>query len=144
VARDALKGSAGLLALPMLSTFDYLLLRNDRTTRRLIRPRIRRFVEEDHSRGGGLASTLLAYVDNDLNAKLAARQLHVHANTAYYRLERIAERTGCDLRSWTDVQELLIAISLIDGRPGPRLSSSHNDSPDPMTLRFEGGSASCG
>jgi transposase len=28
----------------------------------------------------------------------AAERLHLHVNTAYYRLERIAERTGCDLR----------------------------------------------
>ncbi|MGW0700080.1 helix-turn-helix domain-containing protein [Streptomyces sp. NPDC002867] len=31
----------------------------------------------------------------------AAHRLHLHVNTAYYRLERIAERTGCDLRRFS-------------------------------------------
>ena len=54
-----------------------------------------------------------------LNAEIAAQRLHVHVNTAYYRLERISERTGCDLRSFADLEELLIAIRLLGGRrPG--------------------------
>ncbi|MER5389349.1 helix-turn-helix domain-containing protein [Saccharopolyspora sp. NPDC002686] len=116
-ARNGLRGEPGVLALPLLSTFDYLVLRDDETARRLIRPALRRFVEEDRARGGALISTLLEYIASDLNAKVAAERLHVHANTAYYRLDRIAERTGCDLRRLADVQELLIAVRLLSGRP---------------------------
>ncbi|MEB3366623.1 MULTISPECIES: PucR family transcriptional regulator [Saccharopolyspora] len=117
VARDGLRGEPGVLALPQLSTFDYLVLREDETARRLIRPALRRFVEEDQARGGALISTLLEYIASDLNAKVAAERLHMHVNTAYYRLDRIAERTGCDLRRLADVQELLIAVRLLSGRP---------------------------
>jgi sugar diacid utilization regulator len=53
------------------------------------------------------------FAASDLNAKTAAEGLHLHVNTAYYRLERIAERTGCDLRRLADVMELLIAIRLL-------------------------------
>jgi DNA-binding PucR family transcriptional regulator len=48
----------------------------------------------------------------DLNAKAASEQLHVHVNTAHYRLGKIADRTGRDLRSVSDVLELVIAINL--------------------------------
>ena len=34
----------------------------------------------------------------------------MHPNTARYRLAKIEERTGLDLRSFGDVQELLIAV----------------------------------
>src|SRR5262249_28636629 len=109
---------AGLVALPLLSSFDYLLLRADETARRLVRPQVRRFVEEDAARGGALIATLTEYAACDLNARTAARPPHLHVNTAYYRLERIAERTGCDLRSVTDVLELLIAVRLHGPPPG--------------------------
>lgn len=103
----------------MVSTIEYMVLREDRTARRLIRPELRSFVEEDLARDGVLVQTLLEYANADLNAKIAAQRLHVHVNTAYYRLERISERTGCDLRSFADLEELLIAIRLLGGRrPG--------------------------
>jgi PucR C-terminal helix-turn-helix domain/GGDEF-like domain len=116
-ARDGLGIQAGVLALPMLTSFDYLVLRDDETARRLIRPQVRQFVAEDVAAGGALLATLAAYAACDLNARTAARQLHLHANTAYYRLDRIAERTGCDLRRFADVMELLIAVRLLGATP---------------------------
>ena len=116
IARDGLGGAPGVLALPMLSSFDYLVLREDETARRLIRPRVRQFVAEDVAAGGTLIATLTEFAACDLNAKTAAERLHLHVNTAYYRLERIAERTGCDLRRLADVTELLIAIRLLGAR----------------------------
>ncbi|HSX66853.1 PucR family transcriptional regulator [Nocardioides sp.] len=116
-ARDGLGAEPGVLALPLVSSFEYLVLRDDPTARRLIRTEIRRFIEEDQARGGALIQTLLEYVAWDLNAKIAAEKLHMHVNTAYYRLDRIAERTGCDLRKFADVQELVIAIRLLSGQP---------------------------
>jgi len=118
VARDGLGDRPGVIALPDLSSFDYLLLRDDETARRLVRPRLRVFVEEDAARGSVLIETLAEYVACDLNAKTAARRLHLHVNTVYYRLDRIAERTGSDLRSFTGVLELLIAVRLGGPRPG--------------------------
>jgi DNA-binding PucR family transcriptional regulator len=34
----------------------------------------------------------------------------VHPNTARYRLGKIEERTGCDLRCFADVLDVLIAL----------------------------------
>jgi sugar diacid utilization regulator len=120
LAAESHGSAGGVLALSELSAFDYLTLSGDSTVQRLISPEIRRFLEEDASEGGALTATLLAYADADLNAKLAAERLFVHVNTAHYRLGRIAERTGCDLRRLSDVVELLIAIKLARAE-GPRL-----------------------
>lgn len=113
LARDRMGNRSGVLALASLSAFDQLILRADATTSRLIRPELREFVEDDLARGRSLAMTLIAYAANDLNAKAAADDLHIHANTAYYRLQRIADRTGCDVRSFSDVLDLLIAIRVL-------------------------------
>jgi sugar diacid utilization regulator len=103
-------------ALAELSAFDYLTLRADATARRLVPSAIRRFVEEDTAAGGALTNTLLEYAAADLNAKVAAQRLYIHVNTAHHRLARIEEKTGCDVRNFADVQELLIAIKLVDGQ----------------------------
>lgn len=112
-ARDGLGGSPGVLALSALSSLDYLVLRDDETARRLIPPQMRQFVAEDRAAGGTLITTLVEFAACDMNAKTAAERLHLHVNTAYYRLERIAMRTGCDLRRLADVMELLIAVRLL-------------------------------
>jgi DNA-binding PucR family transcriptional regulator len=119
VARDGLAGCGGVLALSSLSTFNYLVLSNEETARRLIDPKIRQFVEEDLAAGGSYIDTINAYVASDLNAKVAAELLHLHVNTAYYRLERIAERTGLDLRKLPEVIDLLVAVRLLAPRAGP-------------------------
>jgi DNA-binding PucR family transcriptional regulator len=106
----------GVLSLPDMSAFEYLMLRDDEVARRLIAPEIERFVAEDREQGGPLTRTLLAYAEADLNAKAAAEALLIHVNTAHYRLARIAEKTGCDLRRLPDVIDLVIAIRLYDGQ----------------------------
>jgi hypothetical protein len=112
VARERLDDREGVLALLTLSAFDYLTMIGDETAARLISEPVREFVERDLAEGGELSKTLLAYVEADLNAKAASEKLHVHVNTAHYRLGKIAERTGRDLRSVSDVLELVIAVNL--------------------------------
>ena len=72
-----------MLALPMLTSFEYLVLREDETARRLIRPEVRQFVADDAAAGGTLIATLVEYADCDVNARTAADRLHLHVNTAY-------------------------------------------------------------
>jgi sugar diacid utilization regulator len=97
-----------------MSAFEYLTLRPDSTAGRLIAPAIHEFVTQDARDGAALITTLRAYVASDLNARRAAEDLHIHVNTAHYRLGRIAERTGCDLRRISDLIEILIAARLAD------------------------------
>jgi hypothetical protein len=117
LALSRLGSGGGVLSLPDTSAFEYLMLRGDRVARRLIAPEVARFVAEDRAQGGQLTRTLLAYAAADLNAKAAAEALLIHVNTAHYRLARIAEKTGCDLRRLPDVIDLVIAIQLSDGQP---------------------------
>jgi hypothetical protein len=114
--RSALGAVPGVTSLTEMSAFDYLTLRPDATAGRLIAPAIHEFVGADAREGAPLITTLRAYVDCDLNARRAAERLHIHVNTAHYRLGRIAERTGCDLRHITDLIEILIAARLADAR----------------------------
>jgi DNA-binding PucR family transcriptional regulator len=114
-----------VLALSSLSTFNYLVLSKEETARRLIAPKIRQFVEEDLAAGGSYLDTINAYVASDLNAKVAAELLHLHVNTAYYRLERIAERTGLDLRKLPEVIDLLVAVRLLSPPTSPPPTSAN-------------------
>ncbi len=112
----------GVVALSELSAFEYLTLRADPTTGRLIPRAVHEFVAQDLAEGGPLIATLREYVACDLNARRAADNLHIHVNTAHYRLSRIAERTGYDLRSVSDLIEILIAARLADAQ----LVAAHN------------------
>ena len=112
--RSALGPVPGVRSLTEMSAFEYLTFRPDATAGRLIVPAIHQFVAEDAREGAPLIATLRAYVDCDLNARRAAERLHIHVNTAHYRLGRIAERTGRDLRRPRDLIEILIAARLAD------------------------------
>jgi hypothetical protein len=112
LAREQVR-AGGVLALGELTVADYLILgAGDDTAWRLVPAAVRRFVEEDASGGRVLSDTLLAYLDCDLNVRLAAERLFVHPNTAHYRLARVEERTGCSVRRLRDVLLIAIAIRL--------------------------------
>ncbi|WGP06341.1 helix-turn-helix domain-containing protein [Bacillus subtilis] len=116
LAEDSLGGVPGVRSLHALTPLDYLVTLDDEVAHRLIRPDLRRFVEDDLAAGGVLIETLLEYAACDLNAKLAAEHLHVHVNTAYYRLDTAADRTGRNVRSFTDLQETIIVIRMLTAR----------------------------
>lgn len=113
LACGSIRGQHGVVGLAELSTLDYLVRRPDDTVRRLIRPQVRAFLAEDRAGDGIYSASLEAFVDHNLNAREAARALQVHVNTMYYRLERISERTGCDLRRVDQMIELLLAARVL-------------------------------
>jgi hypothetical protein len=116
LALEQVRESGGVLPLSGLGAIDYLILRaGDRTAWRLVPAAVRGFVEDDARQGRVLSDTLLAYVECDLSVKLAAERLFVHPNTAHYRLAKIEDRTGCNVRRLADVQLLTIAIRLQRG-----------------------------
>jgi DNA-binding PucR family transcriptional regulator len=131
-ARSALQSCervAGVVALPRLSAFEYLVLRADDTAGRLVGPHVRAFLREDRARGGILTSTLRALVHADLNVSLLAQRLHVHPNTAHYRLGRIRELTGHNPRKLTDLLELTVAIELEERNSAGAGSTAPIDTP---------------
>jgi sugar diacid utilization regulator len=113
-ALETVRAAGGVLALPVMSAFDCLTLFGRETARQRIAPAVRQFVAEDLADGRVLTTTLLEYVACDFNAKLTAEHLYVHPNTARYRLGKIEERTGCDLRRVADVIDLLIAVRVAE------------------------------
>ncbi|MET8652497.1 MULTISPECIES: PucR family transcriptional regulator [Nocardia] len=111
-ALELLPEDGGVLALPQLSPFRYLMLRADDTARHLVDPRIGAALTDDRTRGGVLADTIRAFAAADMNLREAADELRIHHNTAKYRLGRIQELTGRNVRSINDLVELLVAIEL--------------------------------
>ena len=53
-----------------------------------------------------------AFFDNNLNISETARQLFVHRNTLVYRLEKLHQVTGLDLRNFDDAVELKLAMMI--------------------------------
>lgn len=70
-----------------------------------------------------LFDTLRAYLRNDMNRRLSARQLFVHPNTVDYRLRRIVQLTGLDLATSAGIAQAttaLLARELQQVGPGRR------------------------
>lgn len=57
-----------------------------------------------------LFDTMRAYLGNDMNRQLTARQLYVHPNTVDYRLRRIAQLTTIDLATSSGISQAAIAL----------------------------------
>ena len=65
--------------------------------------------QADQKTRGALLDTLRAYADADMNVLQTAARLAVHPNTVYSRLQKIADVTGLDPKSYHALTELLIA-----------------------------------
>ncbi|WP_248958589.1 PucR family transcriptional regulator [Sphaerisporangium perillae] len=61
---------------------------------------------------GVLVATLEAYLDSGGDAQATAEAAHLHRTSLYYRLRRIEEITGRDLRNGRDRLELHLALKL--------------------------------
>ncbi|MEU7764927.1 helix-turn-helix domain-containing protein [Nocardia sp. NPDC049190] len=57
-----------------------------------------------------LFETMRAYLGNDMNRRLTARQLYVHPNTVDYRLRRITQLTSLDLATSAGISQAAIAL----------------------------------
>lgn len=71
-------------------------------------------VNYDRERGSGLVRTLTVYFETGANASKTSDRLFLHRNSLLYRLERIQELTGLDLRdheSRLTLQLGLLALS---------------------------------
>ena len=113
LACESLRGRQGLMPIAEVSPLTYLIRRPDPFARRLLREQVVAFFAEDLAGDGIYADTLEAYADSNLNVREAAEALFVHANTVYYRLERITSSTGADLRRLESLVELLLAVRVL-------------------------------
>ncbi|MDQ6709561.1 MAG: PucR family transcriptional regulator ligand-binding domain-containing protein [Candidatus Dormibacteraeota bacterium] len=67
-------------------------------------------VSYDQARGTPLLRTLEMYLQRHGNLRQSARDLHIHLNTLHYRLRRISEVTGLDLKDADARLDLLLAL----------------------------------
>ncbi|MFE3445593.1 PucR family transcriptional regulator [Nocardia sp. NPDC059180] len=104
--------AAGLYQMTDLAV-EYQLTRGGPATRR-----IATILEplDDHPE---LFATMRAYLRNDMNRQLTARQLYVHPNTVDYRLRRIAQLTTVDLATSAGISQAAIALLARDLDRGP-------------------------
>jgi DNA-binding PucR family transcriptional regulator len=112
-ARQALRRTTAgrpIMALSEMTPFEYLLASADRSTRRVVAEKGRELVALD--RNGSASETLLAYVAANLSVKGAAERLYVHPNTVRYRLRRMAELTGRELRTFEELMDVVTVIRL--------------------------------
>ena len=54
-----------------------------------------------------------AFGESSLNVKSTAKRLNVHANTVYFRLNRVREITNVDPRSFAGLTVILTALRLL-------------------------------
>ena len=59
-------------------------------------------------------TTINKFFENNMNVSETSRQLFVHRNTLVYRIERIQESTGLDLRCFDDALTFKIALMVVN------------------------------
>ncbi len=79
----------------------------------LVPPRLQKLKEYDQENNTELIKTLQTFFYCNDNAKKAAKQLHVHYKTMLYRLERIKEICGLDLKDYKDKLEIQVGLEVI-------------------------------
>jgi hypothetical protein len=93
---------------------DFLIRRADKTSLRLIPEWIRHLTPADGGQSVELSRTIRAFAESSLNVKQTARRLGVHANTVYFRLNRINRLTGINPRTFSGTSLLLTALRLLE------------------------------
>ena len=59
-------------------------------------------------------STVNAFLDNNFNVSETARQLYIHRNTLGYRIEKLKQSTGLDVREFNDALTFKIALMVVN------------------------------
>ena len=91
---------------------EFLVHRADKTALRLIPAWIRASYETEVERD--LLQTIRAFAECSLNVKETARQLGVHTNTVYFRLNQVKARTGVDPRTFAGATFLVTSLGLLE------------------------------
>jgi sugar diacid utilization regulator len=68
------------------------------------------FQAADRKARGSLSGTIHAYANANMNALQTAKDLSIHPNTIYSRLQKICDVSGKNALGYHDLTELLLAI----------------------------------
>jgi DNA-binding PucR family transcriptional regulator len=108
----AVGGFDAVVTSTVLGVYDVLgRLPESALSREVLPPGLLRLVDRQGD-SETLVSTLECYLDHAGNAVAAAQQLLVHRGTLYYRLDRIEEITGVELRDGMQRLSLHVGIKL--------------------------------
>ena len=58
--------------------------------------------------------TVQKFFENNLNVSETSRQLFVHRNTLVYRIEKLHQATGLDIRTFDDALTFKIAMMVVN------------------------------
>lgn len=99
---------------PGIDLLELLIRRADDAALRLVPEWARDLSQTNDDQLRELASTVRAFAACNLNVKQTARSLRVHANTIYFRLNRIEKLTGIDPRTYSGTALLVTALRLLE------------------------------
>jgi DNA-binding PucR family transcriptional regulator len=60
-----------------------------------------------------LLLTIEAFLQSNLNASSTAKRLFIHRNSLQYRLEKLLEKTGMDIRTFSNATFIFLATMLV-------------------------------
>ncbi|MBS1678895.1 MAG: GAF domain-containing protein [Actinobacteria bacterium] len=107
---NRLGDSADALAVEELGVLRLLLdTKNPEELRAFARRTLGPALERDEKNDGALVSTLFAYIDRSCDVRTTATELYVHANTVKYRLAKVEEVCGLDLKDPNDLLKAKIS-----------------------------------
>jgi sugar diacid utilization regulator len=97
-----------------IDLLEFLIRHADHAAFRLIPGWVRHFSDPTDVKSRDLLHTVRAFADASLSVKQTARQLGLHANTVYFRLNRVTEITGIDPRTYAGLSLLLTSLRLLE------------------------------
>jgi len=76
-------------------------------------PPMRRLIERDAANGTNLAYTLYKYLQNPANPAEVCKELFIHKNTLYYRLDNIREIMQTDLKKADVIAQIQLTFQIL-------------------------------
>jgi len=75
-------------------------------------PALSQLEAHDNAKSTNYKETLKIFLNSGTDATMAVNTLHIHKNSLYYRLSRISELTGINLKDRAEVTHLCISFSI--------------------------------
>jgi carbohydrate diacid regulator len=120
IALEFTSAAQPLMHFPDIDLPEFLVRRADSAAFRLIPEWAGCLHPTDTDQSHALLRTIHTFADCSFNVKKTARRLRIHANTVYFRLNRIKKLTGVDPRTFSGTSLLLTAFRLQDISGGRR------------------------
>lgn len=127
---------AAVVSGPQLASHEVLLAAVPDELRNSYHQRVlSELLDYDRERGSELARSARMFLEYSGSWSRCAERLHIHINTLRYRIRRVEEITGCDLRRFADRVDLYLALEMLPRDSGSADASSsgrgaRNERPD--------------